>query len=209
MIRVFLCETGSASDTLETALGEWPTIALVGISRDARLTGRKVGETRPAPDVLLLVCAAIGRTEAELIDAVHPVPTLVICPRRSEESDSLARRSGVQGYITDVSPTREELAEAITLIASGYAVFSGKSARAMNGSHAHPTESYAKFPALTGREHEILNLLAFGLSNNQIAGKLVIEEKTVRNHLTSIYSKLEVSNRAGAIIKAHEAGLGL
>jgi DNA-binding NarL/FixJ family response regulator len=208
MIRVFLCETESAPDTLETTLGALTAIDLVGTSHDPTLACAKVRGTRPAPDVLLLCCAALGRVEAALIDAVYPVPTLVVCPRHSEASDMLALRTEVRGYITDVSPTPEELAEAVTLIASGYAVFSGNRAQDMRWSNTYPNGSYASFPDLTGREREVLGLVALGLSNNQIAGKLVIEEKTVRNHLTNIYSKLEVSNRAGAIIKAHEAGLG-
>jgi DNA-binding NarL/FixJ family response regulator len=64
------------------------------------------------------------------------------------------------------------------------------------------------FPELTERERELLNLIARGVSNTQIAEALVLSPKTVRNHISSIFSKLQVAGRAEAIIKAREAGLG-
>jgi DNA-binding NarL/FixJ family response regulator len=64
------------------------------------------------------------------------------------------------------------------------------------------------FPELTPRELEVLELIAQGASNNQIAEKLVITVKTVRNHVNSIFSKLQVADRAAAIIQARDAGLG-
>ena len=64
------------------------------------------------------------------------------------------------------------------------------------------------FPELTERERELLSLLAQGYTNAAIAERLVISQKTVRNHITSIFSKLQVADRANAIIRAREAGLG-
>jgi DNA-binding NarL/FixJ family response regulator len=72
-----------------------------------------------------------------------------------------------------------------------------------------PAHSHDKtFDELTRREKEILDLIARGLDNNQIAASLVISSKTVRNHINNIYSKLQVTNRPRAIIKAREAGMG-
>lgn len=76
--------------------------------------------------------------------------------------------------------------------------FAGQSA------NSHDTS----FDELTRREKEILELIAQGLDNNQIAASLVISSKTVRNHINNIYSKLQVTNRARAVIKAREAGMG-
>jgi DNA-binding NarL/FixJ family response regulator len=64
------------------------------------------------------------------------------------------------------------------------------------------------FPELTPRELEVLDLIAQGANNTQIAEKLVISDKTVRNHITSIFSKLQVADRAAAIIQARDAGFG-
>jgi DNA-binding NarL/FixJ family response regulator len=65
------------------------------------------------------------------------------------------------------------------------------------------------FPQLTDRERDVLDLLAQGLSNPQIAGRLVISEKTVRNHVSNIFTKLAVADRAQAVIRAREGGLGV
>jgi pimeloyl-ACP methyl ester carboxylesterase/DNA-binding CsgD family transcriptional regulator len=76
------------------------------------------------------------------------------------------------------------------------------------GASAPATSSRTVFPELSDRECEVLELIAHGLSNSEIAQRLVISPKTVRNHITSIFGKLEVSNRAQAIVRAREAGLG-
>ena len=64
------------------------------------------------------------------------------------------------------------------------------------------------FPELTEREVEVLDLVAQGLSNQQITQRLVVSPKTVRNHLTNIFAKLHVADRSEAIVRAREAGLG-
>ena len=66
----------------------------------------------------------------------------------------------------------------------------------------------ASFPELTAREREILDLVARGRSNTQIAEQLVLSTKTVRNHVSSIFTKIQVVDRAQAIVKAREAGIG-
>ena len=76
------------------------------------------------------------------------------------------------------------------------------------GASAPATSSRAVFSELSDRECEVLELIAQGLSNIEIAQRLVISPKTVRNHITSIFGKLEVTNRAQAIVRAREAGLG-
>jgi len=66
----------------------------------------------------------------------------------------------------------------------------------------------AGFPQLTAREREVLELMAQGLDNAQIAARLDLSEKTVRNHITRIFDKIEVENRSQAIVAARKAGLG-
>ena len=65
------------------------------------------------------------------------------------------------------------------------------------------------FPELTSREHEVLDLIAAGRSNTDVAATLVLSPKTVRNHVSNIFAKLHVADRSAAIVKAREAGLGL
>ncbi|HWH24053.1 MAG TPA: response regulator transcription factor, partial [Candidatus Limnocylindria bacterium] len=73
---------------------------------------------------------------------------------------------------------------------------------------SRPRIAPAAFPELTEREREILDLVARGLSNAEITQRLVLSPKTVRNHISNIFSKLQVADRAQAIVRAREAGLG-
>ncbi|WP_405650961.1 LuxR C-terminal-related transcriptional regulator [Streptomyces sp. NBC_00019] len=73
---------------------------------------------------------------------------------------------------------------------------------------AHRDFAAQVFPQLTEREREVLDLVALGLGNHQIAGRLFIAEKTVRNHVSAILDKLHVSDRAAAVARARDAGIG-
>jgi DNA-binding NarL/FixJ family response regulator len=123
-----------------------------------------------------------------------------------------AMRAGARGYVLK-SAHHQELLQAIRVVANGQALFGAPiAARIQNFFQSleadfvtiQPREA---FPKLTPRELEVLELIAQGDKNNQIAEKLVISEKTVRNHITNNFSKLQVADRAQAIIKAREAGL--
>lgn len=74
--------------------------------------------------------------------------------------------------------------------------------------HIRPAEPVHAFPELSDREREVLDLIAQGLKNPEIADHLYLSSKTVRNHVSNIFSKLQVADRAEAIIRAREAGLG-
>jgi DNA-binding NarL/FixJ family response regulator len=102
---------------------------------------------------------------------------------------------------------------AIRAVGRGEAIFGPGIARRLVqyfASHAAvPTQaSRVVFPELTDREREILNLIAAGRNNQEIAGQLFLSLKTVRNYVSNILTKLQVSDRAQAIIRAREAGLG-
>jgi DNA-binding NarL/FixJ family response regulator len=71
-----------------------------------------------------------------------------------------------------------------------------------------PTIAQSKFPTLTAREHEVLDLVAAGLSNGQIAARLFLSQKTVRNHVHAVLTKLQATDRAQAIVQGRDAGLG-
>ena len=95
-------------------------------------------------------------------------------------------------------------------VAEGGAVFGPAVARRMVDffNAAASATSAASFPELTAREREILDLVARGRSNAQIAEQLVLSTKTVRNHVSSVFTKIQVVDRAQAIVKAREAGIG-
>jgi DNA-binding NarL/FixJ family response regulator len=124
-----------------------------------------------------------------------------------------AMRAGARGYVLKGAQPKE-LVQTIRAVANGQALFgpaiAARMMRFFNEQDAQfkaalPEEA---FPELTPREIEVLELIAQGAKNSKIAEKLVISEKTVRNHITSIFSKLQVADRAAAIIQARNAGLG-
>jgi len=95
------------------------------------------------------------------------------------------------------------------VVAGGGAVFGpGIARRMLDFFAAPPAAATEPFPDLTPREREVLDLIAAGMSNTAIAGRLGLAAKTVGNHISAIFAKLQVATRAEAIIRAREAGLG-
>ena len=120
-----------------------------------------------------------------------------------------AMQAGARGYLLKGADPEETL-RAIQSVANGAAIFSPKVAKRLItyfGKHQGAAETET-FPELTEREREILELIAQGLTNPAIAEKLVLSPKTIRNHVSNIFSKLQVNNRAQAIVKARQAGMG-
>jgi DNA-binding NarL/FixJ family response regulator len=128
-----------------------------------------------------------------------------------DESVFAAMRAGASGYLIK-GAQQDEIIRAIRSVAAGQAIFGPSVARRIitffsSGSRAAPTAE--PFPGLTTREREVLDLIAAGRSNAAIAQHLVISVKTVSNHISAIFAKLQVADRAEAIIRARQAGLGL
>lgn len=153
----------------------------------------------------------VSGTEATRILLSARPDLRILVMTMSEDSDSLraALNAGAHGYILK-GAMRDETLRALHTVAEGGAVFSPGVAvlvsEAINGSASVPAQRV--FPALTPREREILALMARGLTYGQISRKLVITDKTIRNHAGSIFAKLQVHDRAEAIVKARDAGLG-
>jgi DNA-binding NarL/FixJ family response regulator len=127
-----------------------------------------------------------------------------------EDDDSVfaAMRAGARGYLVK-GATQAEISHAITVVAGGGAVFGpGIARRMLDFFAAPPVTGTEPFPDLTPREREVLDLIAAGLSNTAIAARLGLAAKTVGNHISAIFAKLQVATRAEAIIRAREAGLG-
>jgi DNA-binding NarL/FixJ family response regulator len=128
-----------------------------------------------------------------------------------EDDDSVfaAMRAGARGYVLKVAD-QEEMLRAIRAVARGEALFGPAIAsRLMSYFTApRPAATSLLFPELTDREREVLGLIAQGYNNEEIARRLVLSQKTVRNHMSNIFSKLQVADRAQAIVRAREAGLG-
>ena len=117
-------------------------------------------------------------------------------------------RAGARGYLLK-GADQAEILRAIHSVGNGEALFGpGIARRLINFFAQINSKPPLPFPELTERECEVLDLIARGMSNEEIAGVLVINQKTVRNHVSNIFNKLQVADRAKAIIRARDAGLG-
>lgn len=138
-------------------------------------------------------------------------PPRVLMMSVSEDDDAIvaALRAGAHGYLVK-SAARDELLSAVRTVARCGAVFSPAVAARMSRyfSAVHELPGRVAFPQLTERERQVLDLVARGLSNRQIARELVLAEKTVRNHVSHVFAKLQVPDRAAAVVRARDAGLG-
>jgi len=137
------------------------------------------------------------------------VRVLVVSMFEDDASIFTAMRAGARGYILK-DADRSDILRAIRAVGQGEAIFSPAIATRLLDYFTSPSQSLAatEFPELTDREREILEMVADGYRNADIARKLVLSPNTVRNYVSSIFTKLQVSDRGNAIIRARKAGLG-
>jgi DNA-binding NarL/FixJ family response regulator len=165
---------------------------------------------RPAVILMDLRMPELSGIEAtrRILEADPTVGILIVTMSEDDESLFAAMRAGARGYIPK-DAERGEILSAIRAAAVGEAVFGASIARRVAEFFAAPRSAAAEpFPDLTERENEILELIAQGRSNGDIAGRLGITSKTVRNHVANVFNKLQVADRSQAIVRAREAGLG-
>ncbi|KUL63314.1 response regulator [Streptomyces sp. NRRL S-1521] len=168
---------------------------------------------RTDPDLVVMDLGLPGISGIEVtrrLLTAHPHLRIMVMTM-SEDDDSLlaAMRAGAHGYLLK-GALREEVLRALHTVARGGAVFGPQMTERLSALFAAFGRTPAKeaFPTLTARERDILDLLAAGLTYRQIAQRLCVVEKTVRNHVGAIFSKLQVHDRAAAIVRARDAGLG-
>ncbi|MDQ7030708.1 MAG: response regulator transcription factor [Ardenticatenia bacterium] len=191
--------------------------ALLQAEPDTRVVGEATtGEEAVAlaerlqPDVVLMDLNMPGMNGIEAtrhIVAANPAIGVLVLTMFDDDTVFAAMRAGARGYILKGAEGEETL-RAIRAVAHGEAIFSPAVAARVMAYFSRGKPSPPVFPELTDREREVLALMAQGLTNQAIAERLVLSPKTVRNHVSNIFSKLQVADRAEAIIRAREAGLG-
>jgi DNA-binding NarL/FixJ family response regulator len=165
------------------------------------------------PDVILMDIKMPGinglQATREILNISPHICILIVSMLEDDDSVFAAMRAGARGYVPK-GANQAEMLRAIRAVANGEAIFGPGIAQRLMGFFSASRRSMAPkiFPELTERESEVLALVAQGRTNEEIAGQLVLSLKTVRNHVSNIFSKLQVADRAQAIIRARDAGLG-
>jgi DNA-binding NarL/FixJ family response regulator len=201
-------------DGLRVLLEATADTELIGEAKDGDEAVALASTLRPEVILMDLRMPGLGGIEAtrEILSENPHVGILVVTMIEDDASVFAAMRAGARGYLLK-GADKDEMLLAILAVGRGEAIFGPGIARRLmeyfSRPAATPTQSSrVVFPELTDREREILDLIAAGRNNEEIAGQLFLSLKTVRNYVSNIFTKLQVMDRAQAIVRAREAGLG-
>jgi DNA-binding NarL/FixJ family response regulator len=181
---------------------------VVGVTDSADKALTQIGPL--APDVVLMdlqMPGLDGVAATRRITARHPATAVLALTMYDDDASVLAvLRAGARGYVLK-GAHQAELVAAIRAVARGEAVFGAQVADRVLAHFTTPPVQRPALPELTGRERQILAMLASGQTTSDIATHLALAPKTVRNHLSNIFAKLRVADRTQAVLRARDAGL--
>ena len=196
---------------LRAMLGSTPEFEVVGEAATGEEAVARAAELRPDVVLMDIEMPGVNGIEAtrRILEGNPTVGVVVLTMFDDDDSVFAAMRAGARGYVLK-GADGDEVLNVVRAVASGEAHFGPRIAQRLMGFFSAPKPSALSevFPELTAREREILGFIAQGRSNAEIARRLFLSPKTVRNHVSNIFTKLRVADRAQAIVRAREAGLG-
>ncbi len=198
-------------DGLRALFGSLPDTAVIGEAADGTEAIARAEELQPDVILMDIQMPGINGIEAtrRIVQTSPHIGVIMVTMFEDDDSVFAALRAGARGYVLK-GADQEAMVRTIRAVARGEALFGQVIAARLQTFFAESKRLSAAvaFPELTEREREVLELIAQGYSNAAMGRELSISVKTVRNHVSNILSKLQVVDRAQAIIRAREAGLG-
>ena len=198
-------------DGLRGILASAPDIEVVAEAATGEHAVDAAAATQPDVVVIDLRMPDLNGIEAtqRIVHQSPHVGVLVLTMLEDDASVFAAMRAGARGYLLK-GANKTEIVRAVHAIASGEAIFGPAIAQRVIEYFSSPpfADPPQAFPELTARERDVLDLIAQGINNDTIARHLSLSPKTIRNQVSNIFTKLQVADRAQAIVRAREAGLG-
>src|SRR5829696_9254872 len=211
-IRILIADDhGVVREGLRAVLGPEPDMEVVGEAATGKEVLERAAELQPNVILMDIQMPHVNGIEAtrRILETNPDVGVVVLTMFEDDDSVFSAMRAGARGYVLKGAPPSEIL-KVLRAVAAGEAHFGPEIARRLMSFFSEPSPASPEetFPELSAREVEILEFIAQGHSNAKIAARLFVSPKTVSNHISHIFTKLQVADRAHAIIRAREAGLG-